>query len=52
MFINRDWKRVSEHDDYVLNVEPYLLWDSLKESIELRDDNGTVVGWFIKPRYE
>ena len=49
MFVNRDWSR-TEHDDYVLNIEPRLC--ETNESVEVYTDDGKVIGWKIQTRYE
>jgi len=46
--INRDYNR-TEHDDFVLNVQP-LLTDTT-ETVPVYHD-GAVVGWKIQFRYE
>jgi hypothetical protein len=46
--IKRNFER-TEHDDYVLNVQPYV--GKYEETIEFRDENGNIVGWRIQPRY-
>lgn len=48
-FINRDWRR-TEHDDFVLNVEPILsptIWATPHYG-----SNGELLGWQIKGAYE
>ena len=47
-FIDRDNSRL-EHDDYVLNVQPYE--GKYKESLPIYENN-VLVGWIIKPRFE
>jgi len=49
MFINRKYDR-TEHDDFVLNVEHHL--NERTEIIEVRIEDGTLVGWKIQLRYE
>lgn len=46
--VNRDWSR-TEHDDYVLNVEPRL--SPYSEAAPVIVD-GAVVAWKIQARYE
>ena len=49
MFINRDWTR-TERDDFVLNIEPRL--GKYDGAIEVRTEEGQLIGWHIKPIYE
>jgi len=49
MFINRNYNR-TEHDDFVLNILPYI--SSYGEAVEVCDEEGNVVGWKIQNRYE
>lgn len=54
IFKNRDYTR-TENDDYKLNIEPHLnstAYNSKKESIEIYDDKGNVIGWKIQDYYE
>lgn len=51
MFVQRQYNR-SEHDDYVLHVEPILQRETLKESVELRDSNNVLLGWKIQYKYQ
>lgn len=49
MFINRDYER-TEHDDFVLNVQPYI--GPLDGAIEMRADDGILVRWLIRSYME
>jgi hypothetical protein len=48
-FIGRDLDRVSERDDFTLNVVPNL--GRFYEAREARDSEGNLLGWRIQPRY-
>lgn len=49
MFKQRNYDR-TEHDDFVLNVQPYLGQDD--GAVPVYDADGKIVGWKIKPIYE
>lgn len=48
MIINRDWTR-TEHDDFLLNVEPRMT--ETTETVPVYND-GQVVGWKMQGHYE
>lgn len=48
MIIYRDYER-TEHDDFILNVEPLL--NKFNESIPIYN-NGEIICWKIQNRYE
>jgi hypothetical protein len=53
MFIQRNWER-TEHDDYVLNVEPRLK-DSTNEAVPIYQvslSERVILGWHIQRQYE
>lgn len=47
-FINRDWTK-TEHDDWLLNVQPLLTENT--ESVPIYHDS-QLVGWKIQMRFE
>lgn len=49
MFINRDFAR-TEHDDFVLNVQPYI--GEYEGATKIYDNNGNLLGWKITDMYE
>lgn len=49
-FINRNYSR-TEHDDYMLNVQPYI--GEQEESMEIWCSGMSyIVGWKIQPQFE
>lgn len=48
MFVHRNYDR-TEHDDFVLNVEPKL--DNISEAVPQYFD-GNIVGWKIINRFD
>lgn len=48
-FVRRDFTR-TEHDDYVLNVQP--LEGKFNESLPVYSEDEKIVGWLIQSRYE
>lgn len=48
LFIQRIYSR-TEHDDFVLNVQPKL--NNYNECLDVRDSNGGLMGWKIIPRF-
>lgn len=47
-FVRRDFLR-TEHDDYILNVQP--LEGNDKESLPIYEEE-KIIGWLIQSRYE
>ncbi len=49
VIIHRNYDR-TEHDDFVLNVQPRM--SSTDGAFPLQDENGNLFGWVIKPYCE
>lgn len=45
MFINRSYNR-TEHDDFVLNVQPRM--SQYDSALGIHDEEGNLVGWLIR----
>lgn len=51
MFVSRDFTR-TEHDDYVLHIQPILDRYSRMESVAVYNEDKVIIGWKIQNRYE
>ena len=49
MFIGREFDR-TEHDDFILNVQPYI--GKYEGAIKIYDNGGNLTGWKITDTYK